>query len=120
MLSYNRAPHALRIWLDSWSGIGRIAVGMAHQGFDLQLQLRHVRRLTRMRLVLVAAALFETVASAGCAAEGTTRILSYYGDRTGVRGGIRPAPHRGVDFDAALGDPVIAAALATPSRRRVV
>jgi len=28
---------ALRTWLDSWAGIGRIAVGMAHQGFDLQL-----------------------------------------------------------------------------------
>jgi len=27
----------LRSYLDSWSGIGRIAVGMAHQGFDLQL-----------------------------------------------------------------------------------
>ena len=24
-------------WLDSWLGIGRVAVGMAHQGFDLQL-----------------------------------------------------------------------------------
>jgi hypothetical protein len=35
--SYDRALHALRSWLDSWSGIGRIAVGMAHQGFDLQL-----------------------------------------------------------------------------------
>ena len=29
--------HGLRRWLDSWAGIGRIAVGMAHQGFDLQL-----------------------------------------------------------------------------------
>jgi hypothetical protein len=29
--------HALRTWLDSWVGIGRIAVGMAHQDFDLQL-----------------------------------------------------------------------------------
>src|SRR4029453_11809567 len=28
---------ALRVWLDSWSGIGRIAVGMARQGSDLQL-----------------------------------------------------------------------------------
>lgn len=28
---------ALRSWLDSWSGIGRVAVGMARQGFDLQL-----------------------------------------------------------------------------------
>jgi len=37
MLSYDRALHALRTWLDSWSGIGRVAVGMAHQGDDLQL-----------------------------------------------------------------------------------
>jgi hypothetical protein len=28
---------ALRTWLDSWSGIGRVAVGMARQGYDLQL-----------------------------------------------------------------------------------
>ena len=28
---------ALRMWLDSWSGIGRVAVGMHRQGFDLQL-----------------------------------------------------------------------------------
>ena len=27
----------LRTWLDSWSGINRIAVGMHRQGFDLQL-----------------------------------------------------------------------------------
>jgi len=26
-----------RIWLDSWSGIGQIEVGMHRQGFDLQL-----------------------------------------------------------------------------------
>jgi hypothetical protein len=37
MPSYDRALHALRIWLDSWSGIGHVAVGMARQGFDLQL-----------------------------------------------------------------------------------
>jgi len=37
MPSYDRALWALRSWLDSWSGIGRIAVGMAHQGYDLQL-----------------------------------------------------------------------------------
>jgi hypothetical protein len=35
--SYDRALHALRTWLDSWSGIGHVVVGMAHQGFDLQL-----------------------------------------------------------------------------------
>jgi hypothetical protein len=35
--SYDRALWALRTWLDSWSGIGHVAVGMHHQGFDLQL-----------------------------------------------------------------------------------
>ena len=28
---------ALRTWLDSWSGIGHVAVGMHRQGYDLQL-----------------------------------------------------------------------------------
>jgi hypothetical protein len=37
MPSYDRALWALRSWLDSWSGIGHVAVGMAHQGYDLQL-----------------------------------------------------------------------------------
>src|SRR3989442_11534554 len=37
MPSYDRALHALRIWLDSWSGIGHVVVGMARQGYDLQL-----------------------------------------------------------------------------------
>ncbi len=31
------APWALRTWLDSWTGIGHIAVGMHRQGYDLQL-----------------------------------------------------------------------------------
>ena len=35
---YDRALWALRAWLDSWTGIGRIAVGMHRQGFDLQLK----------------------------------------------------------------------------------
>src|SRR4029453_14527470 len=35
--SYDRAPHALRTWLDSWTGTGHVAVGMARQGYDLQL-----------------------------------------------------------------------------------
>jgi hypothetical protein len=35
--AYDRALHALRSWLDSWSGIGHVAVGMARQGYDLQL-----------------------------------------------------------------------------------
>ena len=33
----DRALHALRTWLDSWSGIGHVAVGMHRQGYDLQL-----------------------------------------------------------------------------------
>ena len=37
--SYDRALHALRSWLDSWSGVGHVAVGMARQGYDLQLTL---------------------------------------------------------------------------------
>jgi len=35
--SYDRALWALRSWLDSWSGIGAVVVGMARQGYDLQL-----------------------------------------------------------------------------------
>jgi hypothetical protein len=35
--SYDRALHALRTWLDSWSGIGHVVVSMARQGYDLQL-----------------------------------------------------------------------------------
>jgi len=31
------ALHILRSYLDSWSGIGRIAAGMHRQGYDLQL-----------------------------------------------------------------------------------
>jgi hypothetical protein len=37
MRSYDRALWALRTWLDSWSGVGHVAVGMHRQGFDLQL-----------------------------------------------------------------------------------
>jgi hypothetical protein len=39
MPSYDRSLWALRTWLDSWSGIGRVAAGMHRQGFDLQLTL---------------------------------------------------------------------------------
>src|SRR5262249_48276518 len=37
MPSYDRALWALRTWLDSWRGIGHVAVGMHRQGYDLQL-----------------------------------------------------------------------------------
>src|SRR5213593_4202130 len=37
MPSYDRALHALRTWLDTWAGIGHVAVGMHRQGYDLQL-----------------------------------------------------------------------------------
>jgi len=35
--SYDGALWALRTWLDSWQGVGHVAVGMHRQGFDLQL-----------------------------------------------------------------------------------
>jgi hypothetical protein len=35
--SYDRALWALRSWLDSWTGIAHVAVGMHRQGYDLQL-----------------------------------------------------------------------------------
>jgi len=37
MPSYDRALWALRTWLDSWPGIGRVAGGMHRQSFDFQL-----------------------------------------------------------------------------------
>jgi len=37
MPSYDRALWALRTWLDSWTGIGHVVVGMHRQGYDLQL-----------------------------------------------------------------------------------
>jgi hypothetical protein len=37
MPSYDRALYTLRSWLDSWEGIGHVAVGMHRQGYDLQL-----------------------------------------------------------------------------------
>jgi hypothetical protein len=37
MPSYDRVLWALRTWLDSWTGIGHVAVGMHRQGYDLQL-----------------------------------------------------------------------------------
>jgi len=33
MPSYDRALHALRTWLDSWPGIGHVAMGMHRQGY---------------------------------------------------------------------------------------
>jgi len=37
MPSYDRALWALRVWLDSWPGVGHVVVGVHRQGFDLQL-----------------------------------------------------------------------------------
>ena len=37
MPSHDRALWALLTWLDSWPGIGHVAVGMHRQGYDLQL-----------------------------------------------------------------------------------
>jgi len=38
--SYDCALWALRSYLDSWAGIGRVAVGDASPGYDLQLTQR--------------------------------------------------------------------------------
>ena len=35
MPSYDRALWALRTWLDSWAGIGRVAAGMHRLSYDL-------------------------------------------------------------------------------------
>jgi hypothetical protein len=35
--SHDRGLHALRTWLDSWTGIGHIVVGMERQGYDVSL-----------------------------------------------------------------------------------
>ena len=37
MPSYDPALRLLRSWLDTWPGIGRVAVGMHRQGLNLQL-----------------------------------------------------------------------------------
>src|SRR5207245_3905911 len=34
---FKTTHYTLRTWLDSWAGVGRVVVGMARQGFDLQL-----------------------------------------------------------------------------------
>ena len=37
MPSYDVPSGALRIWLDSWTGVGHVAVRMRRLGYDLQL-----------------------------------------------------------------------------------
>src|SRR5262245_39046073 len=64
-------------------------------------------RIKLFRNPLTALALLYAVVLLGCAPEGTTRILSYHGLQAGGRSSPR---HPGVDFDALVGDPVIAAA----------
>jgi hypothetical protein len=44
--SYDRALWALRTWLDSWSGIGRVAVGMAVPFFDRPTVMSPLRTST--------------------------------------------------------------------------
>jgi hypothetical protein len=41
-VEFKRALHALRTWLDSWSGTGHVAVGMHRQGYDLQFTRYYV------------------------------------------------------------------------------
>jgi hypothetical protein len=37
MPSYDHALHALRSWLDSWTGLGAVVTGMERQGYDVSL-----------------------------------------------------------------------------------
>jgi len=83
--------------------------GKRRCAFSRELWRRDSRFVGRQR-VAFGVTLLCVVMLAGCATEGTTRILSYYGSMTGVTGGKRGAPHTGVDFDAVKGDPAIAAA----------
>ena len=89
----------------------RLGQETMRRGFSRVLWRRNSRFVVR-RLGLCQVAMLHAVMLAGCAEEGTTRILSYYGSRTGVTGGERVFGqlHPGLDFDAAKGDPVIAAA----------
>jgi hypothetical protein len=50
MRSYDRARSDLRTWLDSWSGVGHVAVGMHRQGFDLQFDSVRRARPSARRL----------------------------------------------------------------------
>ena len=50
--SYDRALHALRTWLDSWSGIGHVAVGVHRQGFDLSGASRLIRKCSEPKSAL--------------------------------------------------------------------
>ena len=49
MPSYDRALWTLRTWLDSWSGIGHVAVGTHRQGYDLRRFLHGLRARARSR-----------------------------------------------------------------------
>jgi len=51
MPSYDRALWALRTWLDSWTGIGHVAVGMHRQGYDLQLTQYDERGISTLPLL---------------------------------------------------------------------
>jgi len=74
------------------------------------MALSRFSRYDGWRPALLSVALFSAVILVGCVAGDNTTILSYYGSMTGPKRGSRYAPHKGVDFDAIRGDPVIAAA----------
>jgi porin len=70
MSSYDRALHLLRAWLDSWAGIGHVAVGMHRQGYGLKLTqyddrgwLSYARRRTVLALLALSVALAVRVAA---------------------------------------------------------
>ena len=83
MPSYDRALWALRTWLDSWPGIGHVAVGMHRQAYDLQWlahdflhdwdgALRHERDRHRVGAHAVAR---DAAGGVGCVEEGGARSV---------------------------------------------
>src|SRR5689334_22880227 len=69
---------------------------------------RHRAPRTIGRCLLVLSLVLTVCVGCGCGSH--YRILSPFGSRFGAHGGLRASPHRGVDFRAGIGDPVIAAA----------
>jgi hypothetical protein len=70
-LSYDTALWALRTWLDSWAGIGRVAFGMARQRYDLQLTKYAERGLLAVEFAILwaAAAIIHHIQAVGSHAE---------------------------------------------------
>ena len=99
MPSYDRALWALRTWLNSWSGIGHVVVGMHRQGYDLQLTQYDDRG---WRATSYATGMEHSPTSAtGTGWERTPRRATRYGEAQSVT--VSRAPVRPSGRDASPG-----------------